>query len=969
MANGTATITVSHGGFLATATATVNIPPPVQTGITVTPVNFTLTTAGATQQLTVTATYSNGTTQTVTTAAGTTYGSNNTAAATVSATGLVTAVANGTATITAAYGGFSGGATATVNTSAPTQTGLTVAPPTFTLASAGATRQLTVTATYSNGTTQTVTTVAGTTYGSNNTAAATVNATGLVTAVANGTATITASFGGFSASSTAIVSVATTGLVAAYAFNEGSGSTLADASGQGNTGTISGATWTASGRFGGALSFNGTSSWVTVNDATSLRLTSGVTLEAWVRPIAPSGWQAAIIKEQIGDLSYGLYVNTGQDQASGTVNINGNDTAVYPASEDAQMPQNRWTHLATTFNGSVLRLYANGVEVNNIPSSGQLTVGSGPLRIGGDAVWGEYFNGSIDEVRVYNRALSAAEIQADMNAPINPPSLTSIAVTPAIFTIPIASGVQQLTVNGTYSGGLIQNVTLNTGLTFTSSNPAVATVSATGLVKAVANGTATISASYGPNSVTSLTTVSTTTSPDQVGQWSSPFDLGVVAVNMVLMNTGKLMMYGGVIASGNSAILFDPVTLSVSRAVPNTATDLFCSGHSVLSDGRLLVVGGFDASSNIPGVTDANIFDPATQKWTAVPKMTYRRWYPTATTMPDGRVLVTSGAQNCYAFRCLASVPEIYNPATNTWTQLSGAQNPFWYYPFTFLLPDGRALFAGSSEQPTVTQALNVATQTWTTIDPVPVDGGSAVMYAPGKFMKSGAAADAGWPNIPATNTTYVLDMTQPTPAWRPTAPMASPRAFHNLTLLPDGSVLATGGEQTVDGSSLPNAAHQAELWSPTTQTWSTLAVEQVPRLYHSTALLLPDASVFVAGGGSVYPATDETSGEIYSPPYLFKGSRPTITSAPSTIQIGGSFAIQTPNAAQIASVTLIRPGATTHGFNMEQNSLNLAFQSLGTSLSVQAPANANVAPPGYYMLFIVNTNGVPSIAPFVKLQ
>ena len=555
-----------------------------------------------------------------------------------------------------------------------------------------------------------------------------------------------------------------------------------------------------------------------------------------------------------------------------------------------------------------------------------------------------------------------------MNSPINPPSLTSIGVTPASFTIPIVSGVQQLTVVGQYSNGLTQNVTLNTGLTYMSSNPAVATISATGLVTAVSNGNATISASYGGYSLTSLATVSNTTSTDQIGQWSSPFDLGIVAVNMVLLKTGKILTYGGVLASGSTARVLDPNTLNYT-SVPISSTDLFCSGHSVLSDGRVLVVGGFDPANNIPGVTDANFFDPATQKWTSAPKMAYRRWYPTATTMPDGRVLVTSGATTCFAYRCLADDPEIYNPATNTWTTLNTAANPFWYYPFTFLLPDGRVLLAGSSEQPTLTQTLNVATQTWTTIDPRAVDGGSATMYAPGKLMRSGTSSNGGRPNVPASNATYVLDMTQPSPAWMPTAPMASPRAFHNVTVLPDGSVLATGGQQTMDGSSISNAAYQSELWSPTAQTWSTLAPGQIPRLYHSTALLLPDARVLVAGGGSVYPAPDENSGEIYSPPYLFKGPRPTITSAPSTIQTGVSFTIQTPSVAEVASVALIRPAATTHGFNQEQHFLNLTFQKAGTSLTVQAPANANLAPPGYYMLFLVNTNGVPSIAPFVKLQ
>jgi hypothetical protein len=242
-------------------------------------------------------------------------------------------------------------------------------------------------------------------------------------------------------------------------------------------------------------------------------------------------------------------------------------------------------------------------------------------------------------------------------------------------------------------------------------------------------------------------------------------------------------------------------------------------------------------------------------------------------------------------------------------------------------------------------------------------------MYAPGKIMKSGTSSDAGAPNTPATNTTYVLDMTQASPAWQQVLPMASPRAFHSLTELPDGTVLATGGEQTLDGSSIPNAVYQAELWSPTTQAWQTLSLGQVPRLYHSTAVLLPDARVLVAGGGSLYPATDENSAEYFSPPYLFKGPRPTITSTPTTISYGGNFTVQTPDAANIASIAFMRPAAVTHQFNEDQHFINLTFQNNGGALTVQAPANANLAPPGYYMLFIVNTNGVPSIAPFVKIQ
>ena len=213
---------------------------------------------------------------------------------------------------------------------------------------------------------------------------------------------------------TAVAHAAPAGLAAAYNFNEGSGSTVADASGNGNTGTISGATWTTGGRFGGALSFNGSTSWVTVNDAASLHLTTGVTLEAWVKLSALAGWEAAIIKETPGGLSYAMYANTAQNRPASVIHTS-SDINMYGT---AQVPLNTWTHLTTTYDGTTLRLYVNGTEVINQAVTGSMPVSASPLRIGGDSVWGEYLNGLIDEVRVYNRALSAAEIQADMSAPI-----------------------------------------------------------------------------------------------------------------------------------------------------------------------------------------------------------------------------------------------------------------------------------------------------------------------------------------------------------------------------------------------------------------------------------------------------------------------------------------------------------------------------------------------------------------------
>jgi hypothetical protein len=241
-------------------------------------------------------------------------------------------------------------------------------------------------------------------------------------------------------------------------------------------------------------------------------------------------------------------------------------------------------------------------------------------------------------------------------------------------------------------------------------------------------------------------------------------------------------------------------------------------------------------------------------------------------------------------------------------------------------------------------------------------------MYLPGKILKTGTAADSGTAGNAAASA-FVIDMNQTTPSWRQVASMMNPRAFQNTTILPDGTVLVTGGGTALDGYDISKAIFAAELWSPTTETWRTLASASIPRLYHSTALLLPDGRVLTAGGGNDGPGINQTQGQIFSPPYLFKGARPTVTGAPATLQYGSPFIVQTPDSATIVSVSLIRPGAVTHAFDQDQRFLPLAFSPSSGALTVQAPANSNLAPPGYYMLFLVNTAGVPSVATFVHFD
>jgi hypothetical protein len=245
-------------------------------------------------------------------------------------------------------------------------------------------------------------------------------------------------------------------------------------------------------------------------------------------------------------------------------------------------------------------------------------------------------------------------------------------------------------------------------------------------------------------------------------------------------------------------------------------------------------------------------------------------------------------------------------------------------------------------------------------------------MYDIGKILVAGGG--------PSTNTADVINVNGSTPTVSPTGSMAYGRRQHNLTDLADGTVLATGGNSS--GASLVDlnaGVYAAEQWSPATGQWTTLSSMQVTRQYHSTALLLPDGRVLSAGGGIC--GTCDTVGylnknaEIFSPPYLFakdgSGSlapRPTVTAAPGTVGEGTKFTVSTPDATSITKVALVKLGAVTHSNNMDQRYVPLSFTAGNGTLTVTAPASINIAPPGYYMLFIVNSAGVPSVAPILNV-
>jgi hypothetical protein len=221
----------------------------------------------------------------------------------------------------------------------------------------------------------------------------------------------------------------------------------------------------------------------------------------------------------------------------------------------------------------------------------------------------------------------------------------------------------------------------------------------------------------------------------------------------------------------------------------------------------------------------------------------------------------------------------------------------------------------------------------------------------------------------PPTNTAELIDLNAGNPVWRYTRPMAHARRQFNATLLPDGSVLATGGTSAAGFSDPAGGVRAAEVWDPETETWNEMAGSGVIRVYHSTTLLLPDGRVLHSGSGDGANLPRELSAEIFSPPYLFRGPRPVIVEAPGSVTYGQSFYVATPDAPRVVRATLVRLGSVTHGFDQNQRFLELSLQRAAGGLTVTAPASGRLAPPGDYLLFILTGPGTPSVAKVVRIR
>lgn len=452
------------------------------------------------------------------------------------------------------------------------------------------------------------------------------------------------------------------------------------------------------------------------------------------------------------------------------------------------------------------------------------------------------------------------------------------------------------------------------------------------------------------------------------GQWSGIYPLpGLVAVHMHVLPSGKVFFFSDNPSTSSTVTQSYVVDVPENGAPSSTAyyytteVNLFCAGHTFLPNGDLMTVGG-QVGGYYFGLTDAVLFNEG-GGWArpANAQMAATRWYPSVTALGSGDVLALGGNITDKQHN---RIPEVWQTATSGWRQLTSASLQVKLYSWASQAPNGRVFVAGPVQQ---SRYLDTAgTGRWLT-GPKSLFGervrGSAVVYDDGKILIAGG-------NSPATRTAEIIDLRAAKPAWKYTGSMAFGRRMHNLTLLPDGKVLVTGGGSS--GNTVSTAVKAAELWDPETGQWTTLASMTVPRLYHSTAILLPDGRVFSAGGGRPASAggVNNYNAEIFSPPYLFKaGARPAVSSAPTSIAYGENFFVGTPDGATIGKITLIGLSSTTHGLNMGQRltRATLVGQTDG-GLSLRAPTDRNLAPPGHYMLFLVNTDGVPSIGKIIRI-
>lgn len=455
----------------------------------------------------------------------------------------------------------------------------------------------------------------------------------------------------------------------------------------------------------------------------------------------------------------------------------------------------------------------------------------------------------------------------------------------------------------------------------------------------------------------------------------------LVGLHAVLTADGRVLSYGtktnGVQTGYYVYDVWDPqlgLGLDSHKTLPNTtAVDLFCNAQQLLPSGDIEMYGGDilrvpqDFSSNLP-TDDTNLFRGADDSLIRTGKMKRKRWYASATVLPNGEVYIQGGDGG-------KDLPEV-RANNGTFRLLTTADTNYLasFYPRNFVAPDGK-IFGIAYTQMFRIDPSGTGTLTRMGKFTSGNTGGSstAVMFRPGRILQVGGGIDDSL----ASRNASIIDINSGTPVITALPLVTYRRHWPNATVMADGRVFLSGGS-TANNNPVNGVAYTSEIFNPTTNTWSLGATAKQMRLYHSTSLLLPDATVLTLGGGALGAGNPgpqlNLNAEVYFPPYLFNANgtpanRPIISSAPMSVSPATKFRIGTPTPSAISRVTMIKSGSVTHSFDMDQRFLQLPFTVIGSELEATLPANTFETPPGFYLVFVINSQGVPSEAAMMRVN
>jgi hypothetical protein len=387
------------------------------------------------------------------------------------------------------------------------------------------------------------------------------------------------------------------------------------------------------------------------------------------------------------------------------------------------------------------------------------------------------------------------------------------------------------------------------------------------------------------------------------------------------------------------------------------------------------------AKQEYQGSNTAYLFNPYKERYEFLPPMPHKRWYPTVATLKNGNLLVVSGLNG--VGQVVPGETDLFNAKTLKW-----GRGPFRYfptYPALFLTESGRLFFTGSSTgygpatKGRTPGLWDTETNTFQAVpglpEPQDAETSGSVLLPPAQAQRVMIIGGGGVGESKlVTSRTAIADVASPHPKYTRGPNLALPTRYPESVILPDDTVLVTGGASQYRGEHASDN-HVARIYHPQSNTFTVAASPEIGRDYHSEAVLLPDGRVVTLGSNPLYGNAEDSSPgffeqriEIYSPPYLFHGPRPRITGGPQQVALGASATFTTSDPSDIAKVRLMHPSASTHVTDLQQRSIALAFTRTANGIHVTIPPKQTLVPLGWYMLFIDNAKGVPSVARWVQV-